>query len=86
MQDVETLKEFGQGTLLQIAAELLNDRLPEAREAARSIINVIYSGFPKENDTKEVDDGVEPAESWQSFCSSNLPPISAQSVAKLVSQ
>ncbi|ONK68257.1 uncharacterized protein A4U43_C05F9360 [Asparagus officinalis] len=84
--ELEIIKEFGLGTLLQIAAELLNDRLPDAREAARSIINVIHSGFPKKDDTKENDDEEETSETWQSFCSSNLPPISAQSVAKLVSQ
>lgn len=84
-QDIEILKEFGLGSLLQIAAELLNDRLPEARESARSITSAIHSGFSKENDAKEEGDGEKNTlESWQSFCSSNLPPISAQSIAKLV--
>jgi len=71
------MKEFGQGTLLQIAAELLNDRLPGAREAARNIINAIHNGFSKENDTKEEEDGEK---------TTSEPPIAAQSVAKIVSQ
>nr|CAD1828469.1 unnamed protein product [Ananas comosus var. bracteatus] len=34
--EVEVMKEFGLATLLQVAAEPLNDRLPEAREASRA--------------------------------------------------
>ncbi|XP_008801091.3 uncharacterized protein LOC103715289 [Phoenix dactylifera] len=82
---IEVMKAFGLAALLQMSAELLNDRLPEAREAARSIITSIHSGFARQNELK-VGDETSDAESWQNFCSSNLPPISAQSVAKIVSQ
>ncbi|XP_039129749.1 uncharacterized protein LOC120265838 [Dioscorea cayenensis subsp. rotundata] len=84
--DIETMKEFGLVVLLQIAAELLNDKLPEAREAARSIINSVHNGFSKNNELKVDDESSATTESWQDFCSSNLPPISAQSVAKIVLQ
>ncbi|VAH68348.1 unnamed protein product [Triticum turgidum subsp. durum] len=43
--DVETMKDFGLPALLQVAAELLNDRLPEAREAARSIVGSTHAAF-----------------------------------------
>ncbi|RWW82323.1 hypothetical protein BHE74_00009233 [Ensete ventricosum] len=82
---IEVLKGFGLATLLQVAAELLSDRLPEAREAARSIINSIYREFSNVSNIKDDDESAAAAESWQNFCASNLPPIAAQSVAKIVS-
>ena len=84
-QGIEVMKEFGLATLLQMAAELLNDRLPEAREAARSMIYSIYGEFSNDSDLKKDDDESSAAESWQNFCSSSLAPIAAQSVAKIVS-
>jgi heparan-alpha-glucosaminide N-acetyltransferase len=53
MQDIETMKEFGLSALLQVSAELLNDRLPEAREAARSIVSSTHAAFCKEAALKE---------------------------------
>uniref|UniRef100_A0A5B7AZ75 TOG domain-containing protein n=1 Tax=Davidia involucrata TaxID=16924 RepID=A0A5B7AZ75_DAVIN len=70
---LEEMKEFGLVGLIQIAAELLNDRLPEAREAARSTVISIQKAFI-ENDE----------ESWQSFCQSSLPAIHAQAMVKIV--
>ncbi|KAM3354024.1 hypothetical protein ACQJBY_024938 [Aegilops geniculata] len=111
--DVETMKEFGLPALLQVAAELLNDRLPEAREAARSIVGSTHAAFffkeaaekeqeqeKKENELKEQEEGKvkenaeaeekeEPsgvAAAWESLCALSLSPISAQAVAKIVSQ
>ncbi|CAD5195469.1 unnamed protein product [Musa acuminata subsp. malaccensis] len=81
---IEVMKGFGLATLLQVAAELLSDRLPEARDAARTIINSIYREFSNDSNIKDVDESAA-AESWQNFCASNLPPIAAQSVAKIVS-
>lgn len=83
-QGIEVMRGFGLATLLQVAAELLSDRLPEAREAARTIINSIYHEFSNDSNIKD-DDESAAAESWQNFCASNLPPIAAQSVAKIVS-
>lgn len=71
------MKEFGLVSLVQMAAELLNDRLPEAREAARSIVIAIYKAFTENEEEKQ--------EVWQNFCQSNLPPIDAQSMVKIVS-
>ncbi|KAA8548939.1 hypothetical protein F0562_000623 [Nyssa sinensis] len=72
---LEGMKEFGLVSLIQIAADLLNDRLPEAREAARSIVISIQQAF--------TENGEQMQESWQIFCQSNLPAIHAQAMAKM---
>ncbi|XWS08601.1 hypothetical protein CRYUN_Cryun40dG0015800 [Craigia yunnanensis] len=74
---LEEIKEFGLVTLLQMAADLLNDRLPDAREAARSIVFSIYKAFAENEEQNQ--------EAWQSFCQTNLPPIHAQSMIKVIS-
>lgn len=71
------MKEFGLVPLIQTAVNLLNDRLPEAREAARSIVVSLYEALTANEEQKQ--------EAWQSFCQSNLPAIHAQSLMKLVS-
>lgn len=76
-QGLEGMKEFGLVSLVQIAAELLNDRLPEAREAARSTVISIYDAFTENEEQKQ--------ESWQNFCQSNLTPLHAQSMVKIIS-
>ncbi|KAL5849465.1 hypothetical protein ACOSQ4_007478 [Xanthoceras sorbifolium] len=73
---LDGMKEFGMVSLVQMAAELLNDRLPEAREAARSVVISIYNAFTEDEDQKQ--------EAWQSFCQYNLPPIDAQSIIKII--
>lgn len=86
-QDIDAMKEFGMSALLQVAAELLNDRLPEAREAARSMVGSMHGAFAKEAAAKgeEEDDAPTVAASWESLCSLSLPPISAQAVVKIAS-
>lgn len=79
------MKEFGIVILLRVATELLNDRLPEAREAARSIIITLHGEFLKDSKNLKGDKESSTLESWQDFCSVNLSPIAAQSVAKIVS-
>ncbi|GAB2245439.1 hypothetical protein Droror1_Dr00000932 [Drosera rotundifolia] len=74
---LEELKDYGSASLLQMAAELLNDRLPEAREAARSIVTTLYESFAKEHDKGEIQ------ESWRSYCEANLPALHAQSIVKV---
>ncbi|GMH08308.1 hypothetical protein Nepgr_010148 [Nepenthes gracilis] len=77
----EELNEFGSVWLVQKAAELLNDRLPEAREAARSIVMTLYQSFAgghEEEDTRKL----QQQEAWQNFCQSNLPALHAQSLLK----
>jgi heparan-alpha-glucosaminide N-acetyltransferase len=66
MQEIETMKEFGLSALLQVSAELLNDRLPEAREAARSIVSSTHAAFCKEAALKEKEKGQEQQEEGES--------------------
>ncbi|KAJ9181917.1 hypothetical protein P3X46_005960 [Hevea brasiliensis] len=74
---LEGMKEFGLVSLVQMAANLLNDRLPEAREAARNTVISIFEAYTENEEQKQ--------ESWQNFCQSNLPTIHAQSMAKITS-
>jgi len=46
------MKEFGLVALVQMAADLLNDRLPEAREAARSVVISVYEAFTENEEQK----------------------------------
>ncbi|XP_021730580.1 TOG array regulator of axonemal microtubules protein 1-like [Chenopodium quinoa] len=71
----QDLQDFGLVSLVQVAANLLNDRLPEAREAARSITMSVYKSFTENDDQKP--------ESWQIFCESNLPVLHGQSIIKI---
>ncbi|KAK6930161.1 hypothetical protein RJ641_004255 [Dillenia turbinata] len=74
---LEGMNEFGFVPLLHIAVDSLNDRLPEAREAARSVVMSVHEAFMESEDKGE--------ESWESFCHSNLAPIHAQAIVKLIS-
>lgn len=69
------MKEFGLAELIQTAANLLNDKLPEAREAARRIVISSHEALVENEEQKQ--------ESWQSFCQSNLPAIHAQAIVKI---
>lgn len=71
------MEEFGFVSLVQIAVNLLNDRLPEAREAARSIVVSVYEALTENEEQKQ--------ETWQDFCQSNLPAIHSQAMVKIVS-
>ncbi|KAJ4834069.1 hypothetical protein Tsubulata_016267 [Turnera subulata] len=74
---LEDMKEFGLVSLVQMAVDKLNDRLPEAREAARNIAFCVYQAYTENEEQKQ--------ESWQTFCQSNLPAIHAQSLVKIAS-
>lgn len=71
------MEEFGLADLIQLAANLMNDRLPEAREAARSTIISVHKVVTKKEEQKE--------ESWQGFCETYLPPKQVQSISKIIS-
>lgn len=71
---LEGMKDYGLVNLVQMAADLVNDRLPEAREAARSALVSVYNAFTENEEQKQ--------EAWQNFCQSNLSPIHVQSVVK----
>ncbi|WVZ17966.1 hypothetical protein V8G54_005288 [Vigna mungo] len=73
---LEEMEQFGLAELIEVAADLLNDRLPEARDAARSIATDVYEALTKDAEQK--------MELWQSFCQSKLPPIHALSMLKIV--
>ncbi|GMI64681.1 hypothetical protein like AT4G15830 [Hibiscus trionum] len=75
---VEEMKEFGFVTLLQMVADLLNDKLPEAREATRSIVFSVNETFTKNEDEN-------PEVAWQNFFLTSLSPIQAQSMIKVIS-
>ncbi|XP_058083530.1 uncharacterized protein LOC131231380 [Magnolia sinica] len=81
---LQGMKEFGFLPLIRMAADLLNDRLPEARESARSIANSVYEVFEADDERKTSE--MSSLESWQSLCLSGLPPISAQAMVKIVPQ
>lgn len=71
------MKEYGLVSLVQIAADLLNDKLPEAREAARSLVVSIYEAYTENEEQKQ--------ELWQDFCQASLPVINAQAMMKITS-
>lgn len=73
---LEQMEEFGLAELIEVAADLLNDRLPDARDAARSIATSMCEAMTKDSEEK--------MELWQSFCQSKLSPIHALSVLKIV--
>ncbi|XP_061991532.1 uncharacterized protein LOC133709713 [Rosa rugosa] len=74
---LEGMKDYGLVALIKMAADSLNDRLPEAREAARSIVTSVYNAYTENEEEKQ--------EIWLSFCESNLTPIHAHAMVKFTS-
>jgi hypothetical protein len=72
------MEGFGMEKLIEVAADLVNDRLPEARDAARSIVTSVYEAIIKNVEEEQK------MEVWQSFCNSKLTPTNALSVLKIV--
>ncbi|XP_013710007.2 TOG array regulator of axonemal microtubules protein 1-like isoform X2 [Brassica napus] len=81
--EVNEMEEFGMVMIAQMAADLLNDKLPEAREAARSMVNSVYEKFTW-NEEEEGEEGNK-QEAWQRFCEKNLTGLNAQAMIKIVS-
>ncbi|RID50073.1 hypothetical protein BRARA_H00826 [Brassica rapa] len=81
--EVNEMEEFGMVVIAQMAADLLNDKLPEAREAARSMVNSVYEKFTW-NEEEEGEEGNK-QEAWQRFCEKNLTGLNAQAMIKIVS-
>lgn len=71
------MKDYGLVALVKMAADSLNDRLPEAREAARSVVTSVYNAYTESEEEKQ--------EIWLTFCQSNLTPIQAQAMVKFTS-
>lgn len=77
------MEEFGMVMIAQMAADLLSDKLPEAREAARSMVNSVYDKFTW---SEEEDDEVgNKQEAWKKFCEKNVTGLNAQAMIKIVS-
>ncbi|CAI9260696.1 unnamed protein product [Lactuca saligna] len=81
--DVGEMRDYGVVLLVQMAAELLKDRLPEAREAARGVVVVIHKVVMEEERSEEEEEEKE-KEKWQNFCQENLSAIDALAMVKLV--
>ncbi|KAB2599400.1 protein FAM179A [Pyrus ussuriensis x Pyrus communis] len=85
---LEGMKDYGLVSLVQMAADLLNDRLPEAREAARGIVMSVYNAYTENEEEKLRENEEEKPEKqqiWLNFCQSNLSTIHAQSMVKITS-
>ncbi|KFK44979.1 hypothetical protein AALP_AA1G328400 [Arabis alpina] len=80
--ELSEMEEFGMVLIAQMAADSLSDKLPEAREAARSMVNSIYDKF-----TWKEEEGEEETkhEAWQKFCEKNVTGLNAQAMIKIVS-
>lgn len=76
------MRDYGVVLLVQMAAELLKDRLPEAREAARGVVVVIHKVVMEEEGSEEEEE--KEKEKWQNFCQENLSAIDALAMVKLV--
>ncbi|MFS7928493.1 putative armadillo-like helical, CLASP domain, TOG domain-containing protein [Helianthus anomalus] len=72
------MREYGLVSLVQTSAELLKDRLPEAREAARGMVLLVYKAVMEDGENEEEED------KWQNFCQLNLAAIDALTMVKLV--
>ncbi|KAL6970289.1 hypothetical protein U1Q18_029988 [Sarracenia purpurea var. burkii] len=97
----EAMEEFGLVQLVQVAADLLNDRLPEARKAARKMVICIYEAafarrVKKEEEEEEEEDDDDDDDNQQEEKEKDEEsswqsfckshlPIHAQSLLKIVS-
>ncbi|KAI7726458.1 hypothetical protein M8C21_018348, partial [Ambrosia artemisiifolia] len=71
------MRDYGLVSLAQMSAELLKDRLPEAREAARGMVLSVYKAVMEDGENEE-------EEKWLNFCQKHLPAIDALTMVKLV--
>jgi len=88
VQDVVGIKEYGMDKLIQIAATLLSDQLPESREAARNLALELQVFYEKSQASTSDEHEGEPsastdAESWEAFCQSKLSALSAQAILRV---
>lgn len=84
VQGIEGIRAYGIDKLVEIAVSQLSDRLPESREAARTLLLELHSIYEKCQvlDTNAVSEESE-ATSWEHFCQSKLSPINAQAVLRV---
>ncbi|EOA15409.1 hypothetical protein CARUB_v10007330mg [Capsella rubella] len=81
--ELSEIEEFGMVLIVQMAADLLSDKMPEAREAARSMVNSVYNKFTCNGEEKEEQGNRK--EAWQKFCEKNVTGPNAQAMVKIVS-
>lgn len=86
---IEGIEQIGLESLLQIAAAQLNDRLPEAREAARKLLlhlHAVYCRNPPEVSLPNLPDNEATAskqDPWEQYCFNSLPAVTAQAVLRV---
>lgn len=78
-QELNEIEEFGMLVLAQKAADLLSDKLPETREAVRSMVSSVYEKIIWNGDEKDKQ------EACQKFCEKNVTGPNAQALIKIVS-
>ncbi|KAF5739630.1 hypothetical protein HS088_TW12G00839 [Tripterygium wilfordii] len=79
---VEGIKAYGIEKLIQAAASQLSDKLPESREAARTLLLELQAVYEKCHDLTPTAVSETPG-SWEHFCQSKLSPLSAQAVLRV---
>ncbi|KAJ8749880.1 hypothetical protein K2173_013795 [Erythroxylum novogranatense] len=80
---VEGINSYGIDKLIQLVAPQLSDRLPESREAARTLLLKLQTVYEKSHElTLPMSDNRELG-SWEHFCQSKLSPLSAQAVLRV---
>ncbi|KAG8384811.1 hypothetical protein BUALT_Bualt04G0157200 [Buddleja alternifolia] len=80
---VEGIEAFGIDNLIQIGASQLSDKLPESRDAARTLLLELKSVYEKTQvrETTVSEGPVMPT--WEHFCQSKLSALSAQAVLRV---
>ncbi|CAI0455942.1 unnamed protein product [Linum tenue] len=74
----EGIKAYGIDKLILVAVRQLSDKLPESREAARTLLSQLQTAYEE----SAVPNESEPC-SWEQFCSSKFPPSTAQAVLRV---
>ncbi|KAL3813783.1 hypothetical protein ACJIZ3_015051 [Penstemon smallii] len=81
---VDGIEAYGIENLIQIGASQLIDKLPESRDAARTLLLELKSVYEKSHVSEPTDESEEPGTtSWEHFCKSKLSPLSAQAVLRV---
>ncbi|CAK9201951.1 unnamed protein product [Sphagnum jensenii] len=87
---LDGIKQYGMEPLIQLAAAQLNDRLPEAREAARKLVLDLHTAYCKcSPDAQPMTDfeaanlDFKQTDPWEQFCLNKLSPITAQAVLRV---
>jgi len=85
----EGIAQFGFEPLIQMAASQMNDRLPEAREAARKLLVYLQTEYRKNppkttfSDTTVSEQMEVKQNPWEEFCLNRLPATTAQAVLRV---